>query len=152
MSASKFLAGSLLTGAQMSGIWCLLFLGRWSMVLGWVDLIKTRLIRRSEFVSVDARRYSNDPRTYEMLSSTPQPNIKTPDPLVISPSSMSTPAFSPMDPKQGDYFGREAKYVRPMTSFSTPRPLSSHNGGREWDPSATHAQGGTLPGIGIAKS
>jgi hypothetical protein len=43
------------------------------MVLGWVDLFKRKLLKKSEFVSADARRFSNDPRTYEMLSGKANP-------------------------------------------------------------------------------
>jgi len=142
---------------SMSGFENLLFLGRWSMVLGWIDLFKQRFFRPSEFVSVDARRYSSDPRTYEMLSNTPQPTpLKTPEPVVKSPGSTisSRGGFSPVKAaERGDYFGRDAKYTIPAASFSTPRPPSSHqNHAREWDPRETHAAPGTLPGIGQAKS
>lgn len=129
-----------LTKKQLSGFWCLLFLGRWSMVLGWIDLFKRRLGRSNEFVSSDARRLSNDPRTYEMLRTTPQPQLKTPDLAVISPGSTNTDGFSPQSGKAGDYFGREAKYRNPPSSFSTPRPTSSSQGGRDWDPRLTFAR------------
>lgn len=53
----------------MSGFWTWLFLGRISMITGWVKLL-TRPFRRShDFVSVDARRFSTDPRHYEMILS-----------------------------------------------------------------------------------
>jgi len=121
------------------------------MVEGWRELIRTKLFRRNEFVSADARRLSNDPRTYEMLSSTtPQPNLKMPKPTLSSPnSSMATP--TPFSPSKGlendDYFGREARYVSHSLSFSTPRPPSSSQNGREWDPKATHAKGSLPPAI-----
>ena len=42
------------------------------MFHGWKDLIQRRLMHKNEFVSADARRFSADPRTYEMLSGTPK--------------------------------------------------------------------------------
>jgi len=146
----------ILTMLQLSGFWLLIFLGRWSMIIGWIDLIKTKLIQRHEFVSADARRLSNDPRTYEMLSSRNPPslNVKSPDRVVVSPS---TTPFSPpsAEDQKADYFGKAARaYVSPVQSYSAPRPPSvSQN--REWDPRATHARGGgpgaTLPGVAVTK-
>ncbi|KAI9884590.1 MAG: hypothetical protein M1823_003610 [Watsoniomyces obsoletus] len=58
---------------SMNGIWCLLFLGRKSMIRGWREWFAKRFRRRDqhqqEFVSIDARRFSNNSRTYEMLQS-----------------------------------------------------------------------------------
>lgn len=129
------------------------------MLLGWKDLIKTRLIRRNEFVSADARRLSNDPRTYEMLSSrnTPNLNLKSPDRVVMSPNSMrNTTPFSPQEEGKADYFGKATNtraYVSPVQSYSSPRPPSTSQQ-REWDPRATHAKGAltaTLPGVALTK-
>ena len=122
------------------------------MVLGWIDLFKRRLMYRHEFVSADARRLSNDPRTYEMLSSTPQPNLKSPDAAVMSPLSSHGTPFSPEEPDaKNDYFGRGTRaYLSPSQSFSTPRPPSS--GRREWDPRATHARGVRFPGSELSKT
>jgi 7 transmembrane receptor (Secretin family) len=150
----------ILTKLQLSGFWLLIFLGRWSMITGWIDLIKTKLIQRHEFVSADARRLSNDPRTYEMISSSNPPNlnVKSPDRAVMSPSSIKdTTTFSPLsaEDQKADYFGKAARaYVSPVQSYSAPRPPSvSQN--TEWDPRATHARGGvpaaTLPGVAITK-
>lgn len=101
------------------------------MVLGWIDLFKRRIGKTNEFVSADARRLSNDPRTYEMLRTTPQPPIKTPDVAVISPNTSNAEDFPAQDKEPGDYFNQAARYQSPMNSFSTPRPPSSSQGGRE---------------------
>lgn len=138
----------------MNGIWLLIFLGRWSMVLGWIDLVKRRVMYRHEFVSADARRLSNDPRTYEMLSSH-STNLKSPDAVVMSPPTLRSPAFSPISPdvvSKTDYFARDAKpYLGHTQSFSTPRPPSSgrHN---NWDSRATHARGLMFPGAELSKN
>jgi len=127
------------------------FLGRWSMVLGWIDLFKRRWVYRHEFVSADARRLSNDPRTYEMLSSTLQPNLKSPDAAVMSPLSSHSTPFSPDADSKNDYFGRTTRaYLSPAQSFSTPRPPSC--GRREWDPRATQARRPAYPAAELSKN
>lgn len=124
------------------------------MVLGWIDLVKRRIVHRSEFVSADARRLSNDPRTYEMLTSNPtaKPILKSPDAAVMSPQSFRSPAFSPDDISKTDYFGGDTKsYLSPVQSFSKPRPPISGQG-REWDPRATHARGDAFAGPDLSKN
>ncbi|KAJ9615864.1 hypothetical protein H2200_001941 [Cladophialophora chaetospira] len=117
----------------LSGFWCLMFFGRWSMAQGWAEFFRTKLFRKSEFVSADARRLSNDPRTYEMLGGAgPQLNIKTPDRALTSPR---TREFDAVDTKQ-DYYNSTRSYITPVTSFSQPRPPTQH---KDWDPRATHA-------------
>jgi len=116
------------------GFWNLVFLGRWSMVLGWIDLFKRRWVYRHEFVSADARRLSNDPR-----------------PAVMSPLSSHSTPISPDTDAKNDYFGRTTRaYLSPAQSFSTPRPPSS--GRREWDPRATQARGSAYPGADLSKN
>ncbi|KAI9803999.1 MAG: hypothetical protein M1833_000280 [Piccolia ochrophora] len=134
---------------SMNGIWCLFFLGRWSMVRGWIELVQKRVFRKREFVSVDARRFSNTPRAYEMLKSPSQ----TPAQTIQSPTVMESPSEPPpmaSSPLKGsgtkDYFGQEARYTSPHLSFSTPRPPSA-SAGREWDPAATHAKSSVMPGF-----
>jgi len=122
------------------------------MILGWKDLIRRRLIPRHEFVSADARRFSTEPRTYELLSnkSTPALNIKSPDKAVLSPNSMKTTPVSPYQGATADYFGKNASaktYISPVSSYSSPRPPSQLQvPGRDWDPRATHARGESVPG------
>ena len=111
------------------------------MFHGWKDLIQRRLMHKNEFVSADARRFSADPRTYEMLSGTPNPlKINPPDRIYQSPgteTSMS-PWTPDMDSKQANY-GIARAYVSPVDSYSTPRPPSSGMA-KEWDPQMTHAK------------
>lgn len=143
----------------MNGVWALLFLGRWSMVPAWVKLFKRTVTRSHDFVSVDARRYSADPRTYEMLASpsivsppaakTPGLDIKSLD-ADMETSSPFSPDFSQRDkqdytsklspPSEQVYFGSEykiqnpeARHFTPNLSFSTPRAPSAGRGvGRAW--------------------
>ena len=152
---------------QLNGIWTLLFLGRTSMLIGWVELLRIPFSKsRTDFVSVDARRFSNNPKTYEMITSPPPRTadtmIKTPDAVVVSPSAkadgegISQFVQSPRPPSSqytnsvdyfnkdfADYeaptFGKEADYRSPKLSFSTPRPPSA--GG----PLSSHAHGSFSP-------
>ena len=138
----------------MNGIWALLFLGRWSMVPAWGKLFKRTFTRSHDFVSVDARRYSADPRTYEMLASpsiTSPPAAKTPglDIKSLDANMETSSSFSPdfsqrgnqdytsklSPPSEQDYFGSgykpqnpEARYLTPSLSFSTPRAPSAGRG------------------------
>ncbi|KAI9759653.1 MAG: hypothetical protein M4579_002221 [Chaenotheca gracillima] len=124
---------------SMNGIWALIFLGRWSMVTGWYDLIKGRVRPHREFVSVDARRFSNGPsgRAYEMLKSPASAaGMKSPDTApIISPVAK---VYSPTGGRDSpDYFGHIAGHTPPRRSSSTTKAP-----GREWDPQSTHARGG----------
>ena len=121
----------------MNGIWTLLFLGRTSMIAGWIDIIRSLFsTKRADFVSVDARGFSASPKTYEMLTSPPpQPSNmpKTPRAVVTSPRNDREEGLSPLpqSPRSVssentmDYFGKEADYKSPQLSFSTPRPPSA---------------------------
>ncbi|KAG9507463.1 hypothetical protein J7337_001015 [Fusarium musae] len=98
----------------LNGLWLILFLGRWSMVQGWIDLIKKPFTRnKKEFVSVDARvDVKNHPRSYEMLSRDSSAAVTPITPVKSPESGRRTP----------DYFGSTARYHAPVRSFSSPRP------------------------------
>lgn len=119
------------------------------MVTGWAELIRKRFNRSGEFVSVDARRYSKDPRTYEMLIGNTQATTtlpRSPDPLLLASPTNSSVTFSPIIKSSEEYYGSDAKYASPSLSFSSPRPppppSSAVFAAREWDPRSTHARGG----------
>lgn len=117
------------------------------MIIGWADLIRQLFTRqRTDFVSVDARRFSNNPKTYEMINSPPQQannTPKVPEAVVTSPpfkeDGFSPLAQSPDSNFTNDYFskelehkpssfGQDADYKSPKLSFSTPRPPSAGRG------------------------
>ncbi|KAL9016203.1 MAG: hypothetical protein Q9185_006432 [Variospora sp. 1 TL-2023] len=129
---------------SLNGIWTLLFLGRASMIPAWVELIRRKTTRSHDFVSVDARRLSAGPHPYEMITSparTGYATMKVPEAAVTSPSidGDTIAVLSPENPQE--YFPRDARYVSPTMSYSTPRPPSSGgHQGREWDPASTHAR------------
>ena len=114
---------------SLNGIWTLLFLGRISMAAAWINLVRRPFSRSHDFVSIDARRFSADPRSYEkyeMITSPPTTlvTLKTPEPVVTSPPTDS--ALSEFSPSaKTDYFGKEITYNSPTLSFSTPRPPSA---------------------------
>ena len=122
------------------------------MLIGWANYIRQLFTKKTDFVSVDARRFSNSPRNYEMISSAPprtaDSTIKVPEAVVTSPPSkteydgISPLAQSPRSRSSqytdsADYFskgfedyststfGMDAEYKSPKLSFSTPRPPSA---------------------------
>jgi hypothetical protein len=128
------------------------------MITGWAKWAKRRFSRSHDFVSVDARRISSQPRQYEMILSPPQTaySAKSPDalmedyPVDKESGSPMTPSFRP---ERTEYFGKTAPYSSPALSFSTPRPPSAGlSQGREWDPASTHAKGLHPPGYPPWKS
>ena len=106
------------------------------MITGWREFFSSKFQRKNEFVSADARRFSDDPRTYELLSgNNPGLNIKSPDRAYASPLARSPYTPGQLDSKQ-DYFNSARVYNNPVTSFSYPQPPSQN---RDWDPISTHA-------------
>jgi hypothetical protein len=103
---------------QLNGCWLLLLMGRFSMFTGWYDLMRGSIKTEKEFVSVDARAFNKDGRSYEMLAS----GGKDANPR--SPGVMLTPLSPAARSGRGtpDYFGSEAKYQNPVSSFSSPKP------------------------------
>lgn len=62
----------MLIRGQFNGIWAILLIGKWSMVVGWCHLIKDLFNKKpvnDEFVSYNARRVSEPDPSYEMLGS-----------------------------------------------------------------------------------
>ena len=118
------------------------------MITGWIELIRKPFVKSSEFVSVDARRFSasHNIKNYEMITSPPSHasrDPKEPPSAILSPRSEYADSISTFSPSsKTDYFGKEVQYVSPTLSFSTPRPPSAGRGGvgREWDPCSTHAK------------
>ena len=145
----------------MSGFWTWLFLGRISMITGWVKLLTRRFRRSHDFVSVDARRFSADPRHYEMILSPPQtahaaaPSSPNSFPVTRPRTADTKECGSPLAPsfrsnrlsRHSDGFGQDANYASPQLSFSTPRPPGAGTAqGREWDPASTPAKSSRWPG------
>ncbi|EAW11941.1 protein gprM [Aspergillus clavatus NRRL 1] len=124
---------------SLVGFWNFILFARPSLFLGWVEFFRNFFGgdgARHEFVSADARARLGDSRSYEMLNSTKIPSLKSPEPMLRSPSPARMAGAQ--SPDSGGHFGRDAKYVRPSMSFSTPRPPSASQG-RDWDPKSSFA-------------
>ncbi|RMZ81210.1 hypothetical protein DV737_g2627, partial [Chaetothyriales sp. CBS 132003] len=134
----------------LTGFWCLLFFGRWSMILGWIDLFKRNWLRRKhEFVSADARRFSGDPRYVSSPMASTDPYSTLPDkayspPLNIPPTltwqSTLPPKSSGLDAKDRSDGGQARVYVTPVDSYSVPRPTSEF-GPTDWAQKGLHTEG-----------
>ena len=128
---------------SLVGFWNFILFARPSMFAGWLDLARRGLARRHEFTSADAHDRFADSKGFEMLTTA----AKTPEPYEMrspSPSRMGSrgPVTTPSPTfDRSVHFGQEARYHRPSMSFSGPRPPSSSQPGRDWDPSSTFARG-----------
>ncbi|KAL7902179.1 putative G-protein coupled receptor [Trichoderma sp. SZMC 28014] len=125
---SEATVSAVLVLLALNGIWILFLLGRWTMVTGWIDLVKSPFNSgKKEFVSVDARYDGkNDIRSYEMLSRDTS--------AVVTPLS---PVKSSATPSAPDYFGETARYNAPARSYSNPRPPQGSM--PEWNAQQTYA-------------
>lgn len=130
---------------SLAGIQVFILLARWSMMTAWWDLFRTKFGSKREFVSLDAKQYSENPRHYELTKFTQAP-VKSPEPAVMSPTS-------DMDPYRREYTGTpdqfnketQREYRSPSQSFSSPRSPRAPSQATlhvEWDPRSTHARGG----------
>lgn len=129
----------------LSGLWSIIFLGRGSMVTGWINYFKKKVVPQKEFISWDARDEGTQSRTYEMLVASRQTSQKSPDPL-LRKSDMST--YTLPGSKTSSYHHTEdVNQPQRILSFSRPRPLNlalgPHPTARDWDPQSTFARGGT---------
>ncbi|KAK0660957.1 hypothetical protein DIS24_g2989 [Lasiodiplodia hormozganensis] len=146
----------------LAGVQCFILLIRWSMFTGWKTWFQEKFSGNREFVSLDARRFSSDARTFELLkvggqasgyvSTVHSPGgetyvstmqaMKSPESTVTTPSAVyGSPLSGQHTP---DYFGKEVQrnYRSPSQSFSTPRPPTASGTRVDWDPTSTHARGG----------
>ncbi|KAL6715922.1 hypothetical protein ACLMJK_006883 [Lecanora helva] len=105
---------------SLNGIWTLLFLGRTSMLVGWLEIIRSPFQKRpTEFASVDARRFSNNPKSYEMITSPPPRTadssiLKSPEAVITSPP-LATKTETQIDAAEAG-----------ISPFLDHRPPSSH--------------------------
>ena len=107
------------------GIEAFILICRLEMITGWVELVTSRWHRQHEqreFVSLDARRFSADPRTHELLNmesqSEPSKTAHTSETHDVSPI---TDIETPISPGKFN----ERLYRSPHGSFSSPRPPSA---------------------------
>jgi hypothetical protein len=139
---------SVLVLLSLAGIQTGLLMTRTSFFVGWSDLFKRRFGKKGEFVSVDAKRYSAEPRNIELIKVNSPPRAPTADTMVSNTETWITkeepsppPAFE--NHAYGGYSPpQERRYMRPSASFSGPGvPTSQPNPRPSWDPTETFAAG-----------
>jgi hypothetical protein len=115
---------ALLIMLSLTGIQTGVLLTRASLFKSWGEYFRTRFGRNKEFVSLDAKRFSVEPR------SNPDPIAMTP--VVSAPkrvgSANTADTYSAKDPnspyvnRSFDLSPQERTYRQPRMSFSSPRP------------------------------
>ncbi|KAI9680956.1 MAG: hypothetical protein M1829_001036 [Trizodia sp. TS-e1964] len=124
---------------SINGLWTLVFFFRWSMITCWIELFKEKFSHKREFVSLDAHRYSAEPRTYEMIGKASSSyNISSPT------VPEQAPVYSPAGRTSNSYFDSTPTEA---TWSATKSPLSpSQIDEKDWDPRNTYARGTMWPG------
>ncbi|KAF2253342.1 hypothetical protein BU26DRAFT_418404 [Trematosphaeria pertusa] len=127
---------------SLAGIQCFILLARTSMFTAWLELFRSKVGSKREFVSLDAKQYGNETRPYELQKFAGSP-LKSPMSAATSPGAEYDP-FRRSYTGTPDYFTKETQreYTTPSLSFSTPRAPSQAAMRVEWDPRASHARGG----------
>ena len=122
---------------KLAGIQVFLLLARASMFSAWYTLFRTKFGSKREFVSLDAKQYTNEPH-FE-LNKFPQSPIRSPESAFTSPGAEFEPYRRSLTGTP-DYLGKEVQreYTSPKLSFSAPRAPSRVG----WDPRSMHARGG----------
>lgn len=125
---------------SIGGIQVFFLLVRTSVFTAWGELIKSKFSSKREFVSLDAKQYTQDQKNYELRKVAQSP-IMSPESAAISPGGDDYKFARSGTP---DYFGKESQrqYRTPSLSFSTPRAPSQAATHSDWDPRAMHARGG----------
>jgi len=125
---------------SIAGLQVFFLLSRWSMVVGWRDLIRSKFSKNREFVSLDARNPQEDVRHFEMKNFEPK---STADAYYGTPG-LASYAMGNERSDTPDHFHKETQrdYKSPTLSFSTPRPLSRAATHVDWDPRSSMARGG----------
>ncbi|PHH67982.1 hypothetical protein CDD82_944 [Ophiocordyceps australis] len=111
---SEATVAAVLSLLALNGIWLLFLLGRWSMVIGWKDvLMRAAHAKQDELESAEARYESKrGSPSYELLSKGSS--------TVASPLSPMKP--SPVGPRASDYFAQSrAKMPLPLTRPQVPQ-------------------------------
>jgi hypothetical protein len=108
------------------------------MFTAWAEFIRSRFSSKREFVSLDAKQYTDSKNIELKFVQSP---VRAPQSAVTSPNGSEFDPWRRSVTNTPDHFSKEfqREYHPPAVSFSTPRPPSR---GVDWDPRATHARGG----------
>lgn len=117
---------------QLTGVQTGLMMSRTSMFVGWYELFMAKFGGKREFVSLDAKRYSQDARTFELIKAGGSPRTAltdTPDsPDLDKPEAAVYATYGP----PGSAYPERA-YKQNTMSFSGPRsPSSQGNATTDW--------------------
>jgi hypothetical protein len=114
---------ALLIMLSLTGIQTGVLLTRASLFKSWGEYFRTRFGRNKEFVSLDAKRFSAEPRS----NANPIPMTPVPAPKRVG-SANTADDYSAKDPSSPyinqsfDLSPQERTYRHPRMSFSSPRP------------------------------
>lgn len=145
LAINQSTVSAILIMLSIAGIQVFILLLRWSMITGWLELIRSKFSKNREFVSLDAKHYQDNTKNYELkrFEQEEPSHLQYPQEAYKSPLG-----DEPHQPGTPDYFNKEVQrpYQSPEQSFSTPRPISPPEQMGyphvDWDPRSTHARGG----------
>jgi len=119
---------------SLTGVQTGLMMSRTTMFVGWYELFMRKFGSKREFVSLDAKRFSQDARTFELMKvggspTNPPPPPDVPNnPDIFHTGGSSPPAYGPPGSSHS-----ERAYRKPTMSFSGPRSPSSQGvGASDW--------------------
>jgi hypothetical protein len=138
---------------QLAGIQTGMMMSRSAMFSGWWELLTRRFKHNNkEFVSLDAKRFSSDQRTFELLKmDTPDPEVAIAAPSQPYTTDMRSPEYlnnSNIDvsekqstsPRGGD---ATREWRKPTMSFAGPQAPSNATKRMDWEqPVASRSRGG----------
>jgi hypothetical protein len=131
---SEKISVSVLLLLALTGLQTGLLMIRTTMWVGWKDLISSRFGRRKEFVSLDAKRDSSDPRIIPMMGmNSPNPRITSAGTADTGETGRTTHSMDSSKGHKSPLFAQqqfERTYRQPSGSFSVPRPESATNSPR----------------------
>ncbi|QDS68236.1 hypothetical protein FKW77_010600 [Venturia effusa] len=106
---------------SLTGVQTGLMMSQTSMFVGWYELFLAKFGGKREFVSLDAKRYSQDARTFELMRAGGSPRTVLTDapdsPELYKPEAVVQSTFGSPDPAYS-----ERAYRQHRLSFSGPRP------------------------------
>ena len=132
---SEKLSIALLMLISLSGVQTGLMMSRSEMYSGWYEFFKDKFTTKREFVSLDAKRFSSDVRTYEL--------IKIGNPSVTAPASAFTTRRIYSSNGDETSVDSERQWRKPTMSFAGPQAPSNAANRMDWEmPNNAGARGG----------
>jgi hypothetical protein len=107
-------------GLKLTGVQTGLMMSRTSMFVGWYELFMTKFGGKREFVSLDAKRYSQDARTFELIKAGGSPRTHPDSDIPDSPDLFKT---------SGGSVHSVAPTYGPPGSAHSERAYRQHGGG-----------------------